>query len=245
MVHCDAATLAAEGEPGRSDLDGIRVSAETSRRMACDAAVVAMVHAKDGSVLSVGRRTRTIPPHIRRALEERDRGCRFPGCGCRFTEAHHVKHWADGGETSLGNTLLLCRRHHRAVHEGRVKVSANGDGTVLFFTPKGRMLVDAPKRPGAARRGARKEMAARHTEPADDPADQSAPRLPPVPSTHPGVRAEMPVAGLPAVSSHHPGALAKGDAFALSNGAALYRDSAIPWEIEAAAREAMDESVER
>ena len=110
MVHCDAATLAAEGEPGRSDLDGIRVSAETSRRMACDAAVVAMVHAKDGSMLSVGRRTRTIPPHIRRALEERDRGCRFPGCGCRFTEAHHVKHWADGGETSLRNTLLLCRR---------------------------------------------------------------------------------------------------------------------------------------
>ncbi|MDE0356975.1 MAG: DUF222 domain-containing protein [Gammaproteobacteria bacterium] len=67
MVHCDAASLAAEGEPGRSDLDGIRVSAETSRRMACDAAVVAMVHAKDGSMLSVGRRTRTIPPHHRRS----------------------------------------------------------------------------------------------------------------------------------------------------------------------------------
>ncbi|MDE0073397.1 MAG: DUF222 domain-containing protein, partial [Gammaproteobacteria bacterium] len=65
MVHCDAATLAEEGEPGRSDLDGIRVSAETSRRMAYDAAVVAMVHAKDGSMLSVGRRTRTIPPHHR------------------------------------------------------------------------------------------------------------------------------------------------------------------------------------
>ena len=137
MVHCDAATLAAEGEPGRSDLDGIRVSAETSRRMACDAAVVAMVHAKDASVVSVGRRTRTIPPHIRRALEERDRGCRFPGCGCTFTEAHHVKHWADGGETSLRNTLLLCRRHHRAVHEGRVKVSVNGDGTVPVLHAEG------------------------------------------------------------------------------------------------------------
>ena len=116
MVHCDAATLAAEGEPGRSDLDGIRVSAETSRRMACDAAVVAMVRAKDGSVLNVGRRTRTIPPHIRRALEERDRGCRFPRCGCRFTEAHHVKHWADGRETSLRNTLLLCRRARVVPH---------------------------------------------------------------------------------------------------------------------------------
>jgi hypothetical protein len=199
MVHCDAATLAAEGESGRSDLDGIRVSAETSRRMACDAAVVAMVHAKDGSMLNVGRRTRTIPPHIRRALEERDRGCRFPGCGCRFTEVHHVKHWADGGETSLGNTLLLCRRHHRAVHEGRVKVSVNGDGTVLFFTPKGRMLVDAPRRPAPR-----------------------AAHLPPVPSVHPG-------------------APAKGKGPILSNGAALYRDSAIPWEIEAAAREAMGE----
>ncbi|MXW10768.1 MAG: DUF222 domain-containing protein, partial [Gammaproteobacteria bacterium] len=72
MVHCDAATLAAEGEPGRSDLDGIRVSAETSRRIACDAAVVAMVHAKDGSMLSVGRRTRTIPPHHRCSARSRN-----------------------------------------------------------------------------------------------------------------------------------------------------------------------------
>ena len=218
MVHCDAATLAAEGEPGRSDLDGIRVSAETSRRMACDAAVVAMVHAKDGSMLSVGRRTRTIPPHIRRALEERDRGCRFPGCGCRFTEAHHVKHWADGGETSLRNTLLLCRRHHRAVHEGRVKVSVNGDGTVLFFTPKGRMLVDAPRMPEPTKRG-----------------------LPPVPGVHRGAPAEALVASLP-VPGVHPGAPAQGDGLTLSNGAALYLDSEIPWEIEAAAREAMEES---
>ena len=224
MVHCDAATLAAEGEPGRSDLDGIRVSAETSRRMACDAAVVAMVHAKDGSMLNVGRRTRTIPPHIRRALEERDRGCRFPGCGCRFTEAHHVKHWADGGETSLGNTLLLCRRHHRAVHEGRVKVSVNSDGTVLFFTPKGRMLVDAPSRPKAARGGER-------------------PDLPPVPAVHPGAPAEASVASLP-VPAVHPNAPAKGGDFALSNGAALYPDSQVPWEIEAAAREAMEDSLE-
>ena len=199
MVHCDAATLAAEGEPGRSDLDGIRVSAETSRRMACDAAVVAMVHAKDGSMLSVGRRTRTIPPHIRRALEERDRGCRFPGCGCRFTEAHHVKHWADGGETSLGNTVLLCRRHHRAVHEGQVKLSVATDGTVVFFTRGGKMLADAPK--------------------------QVWRDLAPVPPVHPA-------------------APSKGEGAVLSNGAALYRDSDIPWRIEAEAREAVEESLE-
>ena len=218
MVHCDASTLAAEGEPGRSDLDGIRVSAETSRRMACDAAVVAMVHAEDGSVLNVGRRTRTIPPHIRRALEERDRGCRFPGCGCQFTEAHHVKHWADGGETSLSNTVLLCRRHHRAVHEGRVKVSVASDGTVLFVTPKGRMLVDAPSRPKLG--NARRQRVSREATGQRVPQD-----LPPVPSAHPG-------------------APAKGDGFVLSNGAALYRDSDIPWEIEAAFREALEESVE-
>ena len=208
MVHCDAATLAEEGEPGRSDLDGIRVSAETSRRMACDAAVVAMVRARDGSVLNVGRRTRTIPPHIRRALEERDRGCRFPGCGCGFTEAHHVKHWADGGETSLRNTLLLCRRHHRAVHEGRVNVSVAADGTVLFFTRTGTMLADAPRQRSRANSGQR-----------------SRPALPPVPSVHPG-------------------APPTGERAVLSNGAALYRDSDIPWEIEAEARETVEESLE-
>ena len=155
IIHADAATLTEEGDPGRSDLDGIRVSAETSRRMACDAATVTMFHGEggsgasrsmpSGSVLSVGRKTRTIPPHIRRALEERDRGCRFPGCASRFTEAHHVKNWADGGETSLRNLLLLCRRHHRAVHEGRVKVGTNRDGTALFFTRTGRILVDVPE----------------------------------------------------------------------------------------------------
>ncbi len=253
MVHCDAATLAAEGEPGRSDLDGIRVSAETSRRMACDAAVVAMVHAKDGSLLkdssllNVGRRTRTIPPHIRRALEERDRGCRFPGCGCRFTEAHHVKHWADGGETSLRNTLLLCRRHHRAVHEGQVKVSVNGDGTVLFFTPSGKMLADAPRKPTSA-------------DTLGKPTSATAPGRPrsatvpgkPTSATAPGQRGEGEAQpptqqgweDLPRVPSVHPGAPPMSKTVALSNGAALYRDSDIPWEIEARAREAVEESLE-
>ena len=213
MVHCDAATLAAEGEPGRSDLDGVRVSAETSRRMACDAAVVAMVHAKDGSLLSVGRRSRTIPPHIRRALEERDRGCRFPGCASRFTEAHHVKHWADGGETSLRNTVLLCRRHHRTVHEGRVKVGRSPDGIVLFFTRGGRVLADAPP--------ARRAEADARVRPESMPKD-----LPPIPSADSG-------------------GPSRGDRVTLSNGAALYRDSAIPWAIEAAAREAVEASMER
>ena len=107
-----------EHAPGRSHLsDGTRVSAETSRRLCCDAAVVQATRGPNGEVLDVGRRTRTIPPALRRALEIRDGGCRFPGCGIRFCEGHHIVHWADGGETKLSNLVLLCRFHHRAVHE--------------------------------------------------------------------------------------------------------------------------------
>ena len=118
VLHVEAPTLEGESEPGRSELeDGTRVSAETSRRLSCDSSMVRLTEAPDGSVLDVGRKTRTIPPALRRALESRDRGCRFPGCGLRFTDAHHVRHWADGGETKLENLVLLCRFHHRLVHE--------------------------------------------------------------------------------------------------------------------------------
>jgi hypothetical protein len=146
MLHVEEATLKEFGEPGQSELeDGTRVSAETSRRISCDCGVVRIGHGPDGQVMKAGRRTRTIPPALRRALEARDRGCRFPGCGLRFTEAHHIVHWADGGETSLRNTVLLCRTHHRAVHEGRVQVCMDVGGQVAFFTPKGKVLFDAPK----------------------------------------------------------------------------------------------------
>ena len=147
VVHADAGTLSERGETGRSELDGVRVCADTSRRMACDAA-----RHRDGDVVSVGRRTRTIPPHIRRALEERDRGCRYPGCASRFTEAHHVKHWADGGETSLANTILLCRRHHRLVHEGGTRMALDRDGKAAFFTRGGAVLGGSPPLPEVIRK---------------------------------------------------------------------------------------------
>jgi hypothetical protein len=74
---------------------------------------------RDGEPLSVGRKTRSIPPALCRALRRRDRGCRFPGCeNHRFVDAHHIEHWARGGETSMDNLVLLCRTHHRLVHEG-------------------------------------------------------------------------------------------------------------------------------
>jgi hypothetical protein len=139
ILHVDPPALEAEGQGGRSELDdGTRVSPETSRRIACDCGLVKVRHASDGAILDVGRRTRTIPPALRRALEVRDRGCRFPGCGSRFTEGHHVVHWADGGETSLANTMLLCRYHHRLMHEGRWMVRCTGSGKAVFLDPRGR-----------------------------------------------------------------------------------------------------------
>jgi len=138
VLHVDSETLSEHGEPGRSELeDGSRVSGEASRRISCDAGLVRITHAPDGSVLDVGRRTRTIPPALRRALEARDRGCRFPGCGLRFTDAHHVKHWADGGETNLANTALLCKAHHALVHEGGWRVMWSGEGLPVFVDPRG------------------------------------------------------------------------------------------------------------
>jgi len=139
VLHVEAATLTENGEHGRSELeDGVHVSAETSRRISCDCGVICVTHRKEGGqILSVGRRTRTISPALRRALEIRDRGCRFPGCGLRFTDAHHVKHWADGGETSLENCLLLCRHHHRLIHEGGWSVGWWGAGRPAFYDPRG------------------------------------------------------------------------------------------------------------
>jgi hypothetical protein len=92
--------------------------------------VVGVTHEKDGSVLDVGRKTRTISPALRRALEVRDRGCRFPGCHLRFCDTHHVLHWADGGETSLSNCLLVCRWHHRLIHEAGGMVEARTAGVL-------------------------------------------------------------------------------------------------------------------
>jgi hypothetical protein len=144
-------TLRAQGEPGMSELeDGTRFSAENSRRLACDSSVVEVAKGPDGSVLDVGRRNRTVPPALRRALEARDRGCRFPGCGLRFTDAHHIEHWADGGETSLRNTVLLCRRHHRLVHEDGHRVFSDAVGQVVFFTPTGEAMAASPPMPALA-----------------------------------------------------------------------------------------------
>ncbi len=131
VVHVDAEVLADADAPGQSALeDGARVPAGTSQRLACDASRVVMRHGRDGRVVEVDARTRTIPPAIRRALHHRDRGCRFPGCGVRFGQGHHIRHWAQGGPTTLSNLAMLCRRHHRAVHEEGYQVDRQPDGAL-------------------------------------------------------------------------------------------------------------------
>jgi len=144
-VHTDMETLRANGTGAESEIDeGRNVSAETSRRLSCDAGVVQWLENKEGETLSVGRKTRTIPPAIRRALKRRDHGCRFPGCTCnRFVDAHHITHWADGGETKLNNLVLLCRRHHRMVHEEGFAVHSQAGGRVCFTDPQGQHLPNA------------------------------------------------------------------------------------------------------
>jgi 5-methylcytosine-specific restriction endonuclease McrA len=145
VVHVDAPALADADQPGQSVLDdGQHVSAETSQRLACDATRVMMRHDAEGRVVEVSARTRTIPPAMRRALQRRDHGCRFPGCGTRFTQGHHIRHWARGGPTTLSNLALLCRRHHRAVHEEGYEVERQVDGGLRFRRPDGRLLPDAP-----------------------------------------------------------------------------------------------------
>lgn len=108
---------------GLARVDDVAISAETARRLACDAGVTRMITKGRSEPLDVGRRTRTVPSSLRRALNRRDDGCSAPGCDRpqRWCDAHHVVHWADGGPTDLDNLVLLCRRHHRMVHEGRLE----------------------------------------------------------------------------------------------------------------------------
>ena len=126
--------------------DGPAISAETSRRLACDAAVTEVVRGRRGAVLDVGRKTRTIPAAMRRALEVRDEHCcTFSGCHHRrYLDAHHAVHWADGGETKLGNTALVCRRHHCFLHEHGWRLEVADDGHHRWFDENDRLVPSAP-----------------------------------------------------------------------------------------------------
>ena len=130
-----------ESEEGAYVEDGPHVSAETSRRIGCDCTVIRVQESHAGEPLAIGRRSRLVPPAIRRALRLRDDGCRFPGCTRRqFVDAHHIEHWSEGGETSLENLVQLCRQHHRLVHEGGFSCERSRSGEIVFRDRRDRPL---------------------------------------------------------------------------------------------------------
>lgn len=134
VVHVDEAAL--RGGPGRSD-----APLETVKRLACDSSVVVVTEDERGTPLNVGRKQRIVSTAIRRALWARDRHCTFPGCHrTRFVEAHHIDHWADGGETSVDNALLLCWFHHQLLHEGGFRIRRDYSGERYFVRADGRAI---------------------------------------------------------------------------------------------------------
>jgi hypothetical protein len=109
--------------------------------LSCDGSIVEITDGPRGEPLSVGRKQRTVPIAIKRALWARDGGCAFPGCNhTRFIAAHHVRHWSRGGETSLANTMLLCSAHHRLVHEGGYTIRRDEHDRWYFRRPDGRAI---------------------------------------------------------------------------------------------------------
>jgi hypothetical protein len=131
---------------GAATLDnGVRIPVEEVRRLACSAGIIPMVMGSRSQPLDVGRRSRLFTSGIRRALVVRDRGCAFPGCHRppKHCDAHHIHHWADGGDTSIDNGVLLCRHHHTLIHRSGWEVTIE-HGIPVFYPPT---WLDPERRP--------------------------------------------------------------------------------------------------
>jgi len=148
VVHVTAETLATD-ETGRCELEnGPGLALDTVRRITCDGSLLRITEDETGNPLDIGRKTRAVPPALRRALQSRDSGCRFPGCSHRrFVDAHHIRHWVDGGDTSIDNLVLLCRHHHRLVHEDGFGLERTADGCIRFSRADGRFIEKHPQLP--------------------------------------------------------------------------------------------------
>ncbi len=141
VVHVDVGVLTGKAPDGLCQLEnGAPISAAAARRMGCDAEIIPVIE-RDGLPIDVGRKYRSAPQRLRRALEVRDRFCRFPGCGvpARQTHAHHLDHWAVGGPTNLDNMMLLCGFHHRSYHDGGYRI-AKVAGGFRFETDDGHVI---------------------------------------------------------------------------------------------------------
>jgi len=140
-VHVDRSALTEDR--GRSGLP-----VESVRRLCCDGETVVIVEDENGEPLNVGRKSRTVPTAIKRALWARDKSCTFPGCSHkRFVDAHYIQHWSAGGETSLDNLMLLCTRHHRLVHEGGFSIAKDYLDRWYFKRPDGQAVPKCGYRP--------------------------------------------------------------------------------------------------
>ena len=129
------------------------VDEEDARHIACDADLTEYIQDAKGDLLNYERRSRIVPARLLRALKLRDRNrCRFPGCAHqRHVEAHHVRHWIDGGETCLENLVLLCSAHHRLLHHGAYHIAME-DGDAVFVGRNGEVMPPAlsPQFPGVS-----------------------------------------------------------------------------------------------
>ncbi|SEQ58153.1 protein of unknown function [Lentzea albida] len=125
------------GKTGFATLDNrVRVPATLVRRLACNAGVIPVVLGGRSEAVDIGRKARTFPAAIRRLLVARDQGCTFPGCDRppKHCDAHHVKFWSEGGETSVNNAALLCRHHHTLIHQSDWEVKLH-NGIPTFVPP--------------------------------------------------------------------------------------------------------------
>ncbi len=140
--NVDAEVLIDNDMDGTCEIDGgPAITPETARRLSCDASVAFMANDEQGEPEQLGKRTRTIPPSTRRAIQRRDQGCRFPGCASRvFVDIHHVKHWAHGGTHAMSNLVQLCWHHHRLVHEGGWNLRVEDNGNLTAINPSGETL---------------------------------------------------------------------------------------------------------
>lgn len=146
VVHVDSNVLAkdvfenSDGKPDCYIENQVALPVETARRLSCSCKIVTAL-TKDGEPLNIGRSSRAIPTGIKRAMTIRDGSCCFPGCDCHIhLDAHHIQHWANGGETSLENLTSVCHYHHTLLHEGQYSVERLLDGKLLFKRPDGSII---------------------------------------------------------------------------------------------------------